>query len=61
MSASRLGQRKLLTRVAVEKALPFEVRVPNARTRGAMAELKKGKLQELTSVDALMEELSAKA
>jgi DNA-damage-inducible protein J len=36
--------RVLLTRVAVEKALPFEVRVPNAKTREAMAELKKGKL-----------------
>lgn len=27
-----------LTRVAVEKALPFDVRVPNAETRAAMAE-----------------------
>jgi DNA-damage-inducible protein J len=52
--------RVLLTRVAVEKALPFEVRVPNARTREAMAELKKGKLKKLSGVDALMVDLSAK-
>jgi DNA-damage-inducible protein J len=52
--------RVLLTRVAVEKALPFEVRVPNARTREAMAELKKGKLQKLSGVHALMNDLSAK-
>ncbi len=31
--------RVLLTRVAAEKALPFEVKVPNARTRVAMKEL----------------------
>jgi DNA-damage-inducible protein J len=52
--------RVLLTRVAVEKALPFEVRVPNARTREAMAELKKGKLKKLSGVDTLMDDLSAK-
>lgn len=28
-----------LTRVAVEKALPFELRVPNAATKAAMAEV----------------------
>lgn len=52
--------RVLLTRVAVEQALPFEVRVPNAKTREAMAELKKGKLPKFSSVDALMDDLSAK-
>jgi DNA-damage-inducible protein J len=52
--------RVLLTRVAVEKALPFEVRVPNARTHEAMAELKKGKLKKLSGDDALMDDLSAK-
>jgi len=34
--------RVLLTRVAVEKALPFDVRVPNAETRAAMKELEEG-------------------
>lgn len=52
--------RVLLTRVAVEKALPFEVRVPNAKTREAMAELKKGKNQKFSGVDAIMDDLSAK-
>ena len=36
--------RVLLTRVAVEKALPFEVKVPNAATTAAMQEARKGKL-----------------
>ena len=30
--------RVFLKRVAVEKAMPFDVRVPNAETRAAMAE-----------------------
>jgi DNA-damage-inducible protein J len=30
--------RALLTRIAVEKQLPFALRVPNAETRAAMAE-----------------------
>jgi DNA-damage-inducible protein J len=37
--------RVLLTRVAAEKALPFEVKVPNAKTRAAMAELGRGGLK----------------
>jgi DNA-damage-inducible protein J len=35
--------RMMLVRVAAEKALPFEVRVPNAETVAAMTELKRGK------------------
>jgi DNA-damage-inducible protein J len=34
--------RLLLVRVAVEKALPFEIKVPNAETRAAMGELERG-------------------
>ena len=37
--------RLLLTRVAAEKALPFEVKVPNAETRAAMAEVERGGLK----------------
>ncbi len=37
--------RVLLTRVAAEKALPFEVRVPNATTRAAMKEARHGGLK----------------
>jgi len=36
--------RVLLTRVAAEKALPFEVRIPNAATAAAMQEARKGYL-----------------
>lgn len=51
--------RVLLTRVAAEQALPFEVKVPNAQTRAAMKELKRGKPRRFASVDALMADLNA--
>jgi len=51
--------RVLLTRVAAEKALPFEVKVPNAKTRAALRELKKGKRRRFASVAALMADLNA--
>ena len=35
--------RLLMVRVAADKALPFPVKVPNAMTRKAMAELERGK------------------
>ena len=35
--------RLLMFRIADEKRLPFEVKVPNAETRAAMAELEAGK------------------
>ena len=50
--------RVLLVRVAVEKALPFEVRVPNATTRAAMAELQGGNLRRSKSVADLMADLN---
>jgi DNA-damage-inducible protein J len=51
--------RLLLVRVASEKALPFDVRLPNAETRAAMREARKGKVQRFESVDALMADLNA--
>jgi DNA-damage-inducible protein J len=51
--------RVLLTRVAVEKALPFEVRVPNATTAAAMREARKGGLPSFNSVSELMTDLNA--
>jgi DNA-damage-inducible protein J len=51
--------RVLLTRVAAEKALPFEVRVPNSKTRDAMAEARKGGLSSASSVSELMANLDA--
>ncbi|MGB9363780.1 MAG: type II toxin-antitoxin system RelB/DinJ family antitoxin [Candidatus Sulfotelmatobacter sp.] len=51
--------RVLLTRVAAEKALPFEVKVPNAATSAAMQEARKGGLLSFGSVSELMEDLNA--
>ncbi len=52
--------RVLLTRVAAEQALPFELRVPNAKTRAAMEEARKGKLRASHSVSGLLADLHAK-
>jgi len=49
----------LLTRVAAEKALPFEVKVPNPKTAAAMREARKGGLHSLNSVSDLMDDLNA--
>jgi DNA-damage-inducible protein J len=49
--------RMLLVRVAAEKALPFDVRVPNATTVKAMRAADKGKGKRLTSADALFKDL----
>ena len=49
--------RLLLVRVAAEKALPFEVRVPNAETQAALRDARAGKVTRYESVEALMEGL----
>ena len=51
--------RLLLTRVAHEKALPFEPLIPNAVTVAAMKEARAGKLAKFDSVEALMTDLHA--
>jgi DNA-damage-inducible protein J len=51
--------RVLLTRIAAEKALPFDVRVPNARTRSAMKEARRGKLRAFKDIGELMTDLNA--
>lgn len=51
--------RIMLTRVANEKALPFEPLVPNLKTIAAMKEARAGKLKSFNSVDALMADLNA--
>ena len=51
--------RIMLTRVANEKALPFEPLVPNAKTIAAMKEARAGKLKSFNSIDALMADLNA--
>ena len=51
--------RLLLVRVAAERALPFEIKVPNAETRAAMAELEKGVGKSFDTVAELMADLNA--
>jgi len=51
--------RVLLTRVAADQALPFEVRVPNAKTRAAIEEARRGGLKSFASVGDLMADLNA--
>ncbi|MBN9549412.1 MAG: type II toxin-antitoxin system RelB/DinJ family antitoxin [Alphaproteobacteria bacterium] len=49
--------RLLLVRVAADKEFPFPVKVPNATTRKALAELEKGKGKRFASADELFKDL----
>lgn len=49
--------RLLLTKVAQDKALPFEPLIPNATTIKAMKEARKGKLPRFATVNDLMADL----
>jgi DNA-damage-inducible protein J len=49
--------RLLLLRVAEEKRLPFEVKVPNAKTVEAMEELNRGKGKRFNDAEALFKDL----
>ena len=49
--------RMLLVRVAAEKALPFDVKVPNATTQKAMRAADEGKGKRLKSAGALFKDL----
>jgi DNA-damage-inducible protein J len=51
--------RIMLTRIAREKALPFEPLVPNATTIAAMKEARKGGLKSFSTVQDLMADLNA--
>jgi len=51
--------RMLLTRVAQDKALPFDPLVPNEKTIQAMKEARRGKLRSFANVDELMADLNA--
>ena len=51
--------RMLFKRIAAEKALPFEVRVPNTQTQAAINELEAGQGESFESVDDLMKDLNA--
>lgn len=49
--------RLLLTRIAQEKALPFEPLIPNKETIKAMREARRGNLPSFSSIDDLMKDL----
>jgi DNA-damage-inducible protein J len=49
--------RMLLVRVAAEKALPFEVKVPNATTLRALRAAEKGKGKRMNSTNELFKTL----
>jgi DNA-damage-inducible protein J len=51
--------RLMLIRVAAEKAMPFPVKVPNAKTRAAMEEAERGNLPRAGNVADLMADLNA--
>ena len=52
--------RIMLTRVAHDKALPFDPLIPNATTIAAMREARAGMVKTVGSIDALMADLHAK-
>jgi DNA-damage-inducible protein J len=49
--------RLLMLRIADERRLPFEIKVPNTTTRKAMSELENGKGKRFASVEALIADL----
>lgn len=51
--------RMLLTRVAKEKALPFEPLIPNKETIAAMRAARNGDLVEVGEIDNLLDSLNA--
>ena len=51
--------RMMMTRIAAEKALPFEPLVPNAETIQAMREARSGNLARFRTVEALFADLNA--
>ncbi len=51
--------RLLMLRVAAERRLPFDVKIPNATTRKAIAELEAGNGKTFTNLDDLMADLHA--
>jgi DNA-damage-inducible protein J len=50
--------RIMMTKVAKEKVLPFELLIPNEETIVAMKEARKGKLKSFTSINDLMADLN---
>lgn len=51
--------RMLMTRIANEKALPFDPLIPNEETIAAMREARRGKRPTFKAIDDLFEDLNA--
>lgn len=51
--------RLLMLRVADERRLPFEIKVPSKSSRKALAEIDAGKVERFATVDDLMADLHA--
>jgi DNA-damage-inducible protein J len=51
--------RLMLIRVAADKNLPFDVRVPNADTQAAMRDASEGRVERFANAAELMEALNA--
>jgi len=51
--------RILLTRIATEKAMPFEIRIPNRATLAALEAGERGEVSRASSVAAMMADLNA--
>ena len=51
--------RMLLTRVAQDKSLPFELMIPNATTIQAMKDARAGKVTKSANLNALFDDLNA--
>jgi DNA-damage-inducible protein J len=49
--------RMMLVQVVAQKALPFDVRVPNAATRDAIEASRRGDTSRFSSIDDLMDDL----
>ncbi|MCE7028574.1 type II toxin-antitoxin system RelB/DinJ family antitoxin [Jiella avicenniae] len=50
--------RLMLVRVAADQALPFDVRVPNAETREALAAAERGETKSFATIESLMADLN---
>ena len=52
--------RLMLVRVAAEKALPFEVKLPNDESLKAIAELERGEGQRFDTIEEFLADLNAR-
>lgn len=50
--------RLMLVRIAADRALPFEIRVPNDKTQAALRAARQGEVTQVDDVAALMADLN---